>query len=80
MTTALSLNYADGSRYGQPHSPKVADHAARAFQALTHMGFGARETRRALDRIRARGDSHLTPQEWLQQRRALLTEPLTSGS
>ena len=80
MLTGLSFHHADGSRYGQPLSLKAADHAARAFQALIHMGFRAKETRRALDRIRARGDSDLTLQEWLQQALRLLTEHLARGS
>ena len=76
----LSFNHADGSSYGQPLSPKAADHAARAFQALTHMGFRAKETRRALDSIRARGDSDSTLQEWLRQALRLFTEHLVSDS
>ena len=80
MITGLSFRHADGSSYGQALSPKAADHAARAFQALTQMGFRAKETRRALDRIRARGDSDLTLQEWLQQALCLLTEHLAGGS
>jgi hypothetical protein len=80
MITGLSFKHADGSRYGQPFSPKAADHAARAFQALTHMGFRAKETRRALDHIRAQGDSDLTLEQWLQQALRLLTQHLAGGS
>ena len=76
MATGLHFMHADGSRYGEPLSPKAADHAAQSFQALTHMGFRAKETRRALDRIRAQASPDLTLQEWLEQALRLLTEHL----
>ena len=76
MVLGLAFHHADGSRYGAPLSPKVADHAARAFQALTHMGFRAKETRQALDRIRAQPSPELTLQQWLEQALRLLTEHL----
>ena len=80
MVAGLSFHHADGTRYGEPVSPKAADHAARAFQALTHMGFRPKETRQALERIRAQADPNLTLQGWLQQALRLLTEHLESGS
>jgi hypothetical protein len=50
---ALVFRRSDGVRYGALDSPHAADARERAFRALRGMGFGERETRRALDQVRS---------------------------
>jgi len=47
----LAFRHADGTKYGDTPSPASADLRAKAFQALTHMGFRASEAKRALARV-----------------------------
>jgi hypothetical protein len=47
----LQFTHADGAPYGGAVAPTVADMRAKAFRALTGMGFGDGETKRALARI-----------------------------
>ncbi len=48
----FSFRHADGSSYGEVASPPAADSRARAFRALTRLGYSEREARRALDSVR----------------------------
>ena len=47
----LQFTHADGAPYGGAVAPAVADTRAKAFRALTGMGFGDSEAKRALARI-----------------------------
>jgi hypothetical protein len=47
----LCFTHADGTPYGGALSPAVADARAKAFQALTCMGFREGEVRRAIARV-----------------------------
>jgi Holliday junction resolvasome RuvABC DNA-binding subunit len=49
----LVVEHADGTSYGSPVSPVVADVQAQAFRALRGLGFGEREVRRALLQVAA---------------------------
>jgi hypothetical protein len=66
----LAFRRADGARYGALDSPCVADACERAFRALRGMGFGEREARRALERVRGEGDTKTL----LRRALSLLTE------
>jgi hypothetical protein len=54
VSTGLTFRHADGSAYGAPPSPKAQDLQTKLFAALRGMGFGERETRRALEAVRRR--------------------------
>jgi len=47
----LDFTHAEGTRYGGAVAPAVADVRAKAFRALTGMGFGDSQAKRALARI-----------------------------
>jgi len=47
----LEFTHADGTPYGGTVAPAVADARAKAFRALTGLGFGDSEVKRALARI-----------------------------
>jgi hypothetical protein len=52
VSAALTFRHADGSYYGEAVSAENQDLQAKLFAALHGMGFGERETRRALDQVR----------------------------
>jgi len=52
VSTGLTFRHADGSTYGALPSPAAQDLQTKLFSALRGMGFGERETRRALDQLR----------------------------
>jgi hypothetical protein len=52
-STGLHFRHADGSRYGNAVLPRAVDAHENAFAALRWMGFREKETRRALERVRA---------------------------
>jgi hypothetical protein len=54
VATGLVFRRSDGTRYGTTTTAAAADACERAFRGLRGMGFGERETRRALDRVRER--------------------------
>jgi hypothetical protein len=53
----LDFTHADGTSYGGGVAPAVADARAKAYRALTGMGFGDGETKRALARIPQSGST-----------------------
>jgi hypothetical protein len=48
----LIFRHADGASYGSPPSPAQQDLYSKLFLALRGLGFGERDSRRALDQIR----------------------------
>ena len=50
-STHLQFTHADGAAYGSAVAPGIADARAKAFQALTGMGFGDTQAKRALARL-----------------------------
>lgn len=48
----LKFSHADGSSYDKPKAPIDADHAAKVFRALCHMGFREREAKLGVERAR----------------------------
>ncbi len=54
VSTGLTFRHADGSSYGQLESPKMQDLHTKLFIALRGMGFREKESRRALEQIRAK--------------------------
>jgi len=57
---SFRFRHADGSPYGSAVSPIAADHHAKAFFALTNLGYKPGEARRALGAVlRSCGRSHV---------------------
>jgi hypothetical protein len=52
VSGGLIFRHADGSTYGRAVSPPAQDLQTKLFQALRGMGFGERDTRRALEQLR----------------------------
>jgi hypothetical protein len=50
-SSALRFTHADGTPYGGAVAPAVADTRAKAFQALTGLGYREAESKRALAKI-----------------------------
>jgi hypothetical protein len=77
VSTGLVFRHADGRRYGEPVGVVAAETWAKAFRALRSMGFSETETRRALERTRARvsevGES-LSAEHVLRMALGVLTE------
>jgi hypothetical protein len=53
VSTGLVFRHADGSNYGRPPSPRLQELYTKLFTALRGMGFGERETRKAIDQVRS---------------------------
>lgn len=60
----------DGRAYGALDSPRAADACERVFRGLRGLGFGEREARRAIERVRGVGDTATL----LRRALSLLTE------
>jgi len=59
-SVGFRFKHADGSAYGRVADPSAADHHAKAFFALTNMGYKQGEARRALEKVRGDGgQSHV---------------------
>jgi hypothetical protein len=71
----LTFRRGDGSPYGALDSPLGVEVSERAFRGLRGMGFGEREARRALERVRCSGDTETL----LRRALSLLTEPRRSA-
>ena len=56
-SSRLDFTHADGTPYGGAVAPVVADARAKAFRALTGMGFGDSQVKRALARIPQSGST-----------------------
>jgi Holliday junction resolvasome RuvABC DNA-binding subunit len=61
---------ADGLRYGSLDAARAADACERAFLGLRGLGFGEKEARRAINRLRVEGDTETL----LRRALSLLTE------
>ena len=72
LTKGLRFQHADGSGYGEPASPQVADLWARVFLGLRGLGFRASEAREAVDRVRATASADWSLQECLRRALQLL--------
>src|SRR5690606_4644233 len=72
--TGLRFHHADGSSYGEPASPRVADLWARVFQALRGLGFRASDAREAIDRMKPSASPEWSLQECLRRALQLLGE------
>jgi hypothetical protein len=79
VRSGLVFRRSDGAKYGTTGPALVADACERAFLGLRGMGFGERETRRALDRVRERDDtsgkSTFGAEAILRQALVMLTTP-----
>jgi len=73
-STGLTFRHADGSSYGKPVSPQKQDLQTKLFAGLRGMGFGEREVRRALDRVRTSLPGEVDPAVLLRAALAVLTE------
>ncbi len=63
-SVGFRFKHADGSPYGRVADPVAADHHAKAFFALTNLGYKQGEARRALDAVRSQHSmSHVGPDE-----------------
>jgi 5-methylcytosine-specific restriction endonuclease McrA len=67
----LVFRRADGAAYGALGAPRRVDAGERAFRGLRGLGFGEREARRAVERVRSAGDTATL----LRRALSLLTEP-----
>lgn len=70
VTQGLRFRRSDGGRYGALDSPRSADACERAFRGLRALGFGERESRRAIEQTRCAADTEAV----LRRALALLTE------
>jgi hypothetical protein len=50
-STGLTFRHADGSTYGTPAAPALADTLAKVFKALVNMGFRESEAKGAVARL-----------------------------
>jgi len=72
VSQGLVFRRSDGSDYGALDAPRSADACERAFRGLRSMGFGERETRRAIERARDSGDTETV----LRRALSLLAPPV----
>jgi hypothetical protein len=73
VRSGLSVRRGDGANYGAMSSARNAGAYERAFRGLRGMGFGERDTRGALERIRSTSD----PADSARSTERLLREALT---
>ena len=71
----FTFRHADGSEYGERPKPGVSESYAKAFAALTHMGFQSRQVRPVLQAIR----SHVGAPETAQEVIRVAVKELTAG-
>jgi hypothetical protein len=71
-SAGLSVSYADGTSYGALPSGSSTLVHARAFRALRELGFGERDTRRALTQV-LELEPHANPDAVLRHCLELLT-------
>ncbi len=77
LTTGLRFQHADGSSYGGPASPRVADLWTRVYRALRGLGFRSSEASEAIDRVRPTAGADWSLQECLRRTLQLLGEAAT---
>jgi hypothetical protein len=70
VSNGLVFERGDGRAYGALDSPRAADACERVFRGLRGLGFGEREARRAIERVRGVGDTATL----LRRALSLLTE------